>query len=52
LKNSLSHALERLLAISKANRDATHKSHDDREQEDDQEVKGNERGLYNEVIFD
>ena len=42
---------ERLLAKSRANRDATQESHDAREQEDEQEVKGHERDPYNEVIL-
>ena len=33
---------ERLLTKSKANRDVTQESHDNREQEDDQIVKGDE----------
>jgi ATP-dependent exoDNAse (exonuclease V) alpha subunit len=36
---------ERLLAISQANRDFLPKKNDDREQEEDQEVKGDERDV-------
>jgi hypothetical protein len=42
---------ERLLAISKASRNAANKGHDDGEQENDQEVELDERDPYNEVVF-
>ena len=41
---------KRLLVISKADRDDKQEHHDDREQEDNQEVKGDERDPYNEDI--
>jgi hypothetical protein len=42
---------ERLLAISKASRNAAKDGHDDGEQERDQEVERDETDPYNEVIF-